>query len=232
MLFWSSSVAVVAVGDVVPVDAADDIVGHEAVEPVAVGHAVLDEQVQGLLMRVEAITRAVHHLHPRDMDVEVLLRASGPDARIEAVDLAARCRAVAIDGEIEDPDIGGDLIERGAHHAGDVACRPVDHLEDRLAHAGALERGASEHGDGAVTLLTTSFDEKGACRQGDRDPTCGWILDIFRVCSCYGCIDRGGIVIPIVGICTETRGIENGNHAEILSSGKQASMLKRLCASV
>jgi hypothetical protein len=57
--------AVVVVGDVVPVGSVDNTIGDEAIQTVAAGNAILDHQIFRDLMRVEAIGRAILDLHTR-----------------------------------------------------------------------------------------------------------------------------------------------------------------------
>ncbi len=82
------TVAVVVVGDVVFEGAVAEEVSNEAVQAVAVGHAVLDDHVDGLLVGVETVPGAILDLDAVEGNVGVVASFAGNVAVEPAVDLA------------------------------------------------------------------------------------------------------------------------------------------------
>src|SRR5688572_16836053 len=145
--------AVVVIGYVVAIDAINDVVSHETIKTVAMRDAVLNRQTDGLLVRVKAVARTIQDLDAGNVDVGILLGAAGTHAGVEPVNLAGRLVTVAVNGQVQQASIGGDLVVGGAHDTGDVTGPAIGHLKDGLAYARTLKDSAGEQFDRSIALV-------------------------------------------------------------------------------
>nr|GEW31183.1 hypothetical protein [Tanacetum cinerariifolium] len=132
------AVTVVVVGDVVFEGAVAQEVGNKTVQAIAVGHAVLDDHVDGLFMRVETVTGAVLDFDAVQRDVGVVAFLARNETVEPAIDLAGGVVPVAVDGQVAEAEVVGFFAIGGADDAGDFGVGAVGHFDVRNAHAVAV----------------------------------------------------------------------------------------------
>ncbi len=203
------AVAIVVVGDVVFKHAVAQVIGHEAVQTVAMRHAVLDHHVDGLLVRVETVARAILDLDAVEGDVRILAVRAW-DVTVEpAVHLAGGGVAVTVQRQVLHAEVVGFFAIGRAHDAGHLGVRAVREFDDRLAHAGTRQGDvALEHQAAIRRLLATGHD----VRPGSHHH--------FPAACRSGCVDRGLNGRRIVGhavahcsevFCVEYHGVTPGD---------------------
>ncbi|KPY86440.1 Unknown protein sequence [Pseudomonas syringae pv. spinaceae] len=130
------AVTIVVIRDIVLEHAVAQVIGHEAIQAVAVGHAVLDHHVDGLLVRVEPVARAILDFDAVQGDVRVLaVRARNVPVE-PAVHFAGGGVPITVQREVVHAEVVGFFAVGRADDAGDLGVRAVRELDDRLAHAG------------------------------------------------------------------------------------------------
>ncbi|RMS01989.1 hypothetical protein ALP75_200822 [Pseudomonas syringae pv. actinidiae] len=130
------AVTIVVIRNVVLEHAVAQVIGHEAIQAVAVGHAVLDHHVDGLLVRVEPVARAILDFDAVQGDVRILaVRARNVPVE-PAVHLAGGGVPITVQRQVLHAEVVGFFTVGRADNAGDFGVRAVRELDDRLAHAG------------------------------------------------------------------------------------------------
>ncbi|MNZ25177.1 hypothetical protein D3C78_423400 [compost metagenome] len=114
------TVPVVVVGDVVFKGAVAQEISDEAVQAIAVGHAVLDDHVDGLLVGVETVPGAILDFDTVEGDVGVVAFFAGNEAIEPTIDLARCVVTIAINGEIADAKVVGFFAISGANNPRDI----------------------------------------------------------------------------------------------------------------